>query len=139
VSDYPRTWMWAEDGPVAEGNYVRADEGHTRDGTRVGILVLEIADEERALWTFEAAFRSKLADELRRRGERDFEAGERIRVERGEEKRRSEQGFDYWPFSVEFGNARPRDAAAIFGDNARPEPEPEPSLGTSRQDDDIPF
>jgi len=80
------------------------------------ILVLEIDGESRSVWVNTTALRSKLADELRRRGERNFVVGEPIIVTRGAEKKVSSSDRQYWPFVVRFPDARQSDAADLLGD-----------------------
>jgi hypothetical protein len=119
---YPRAWRWDEDGLVVEGRYVRLDEGITDYGP-VPIVVLDVEGEQRSLWLSATALRSRFADELRRRGDSDFERGERIRIERAREKKVSSTGRSYWPFAVAFLDSVPRTAAEILAVQDPPEGE----------------
>jgi hypothetical protein len=133
VKDRPRGWRWGEDGLVVEGAYVRTDEAPSVFG-HVPILVLEVGGEERAIWVVHAALRSRLAEELRRRGTSDFEPGERIRVERGADRRVSSSGRSYWPFVVSFPDHPRRSAAEILG--AAP---PRAARPSPPEEDEVPF
>lgn len=140
-SGYPRSWIWSEDGLVADGTFVKVDQAPTAYGP-CGILVLRIADEDRSVWANTTALRGKISDELTRRGARNFTVGERIIVERAAEKKTSASGNAYWPFQVSFPDGPETDAAAIFG--ASPQPATPPAAdqdfpASPVADDNIPF
>lgn len=111
----PKTWTWSSDGSPLDGAYVRITEGMTPEYGPKPILVLQVGNEERSLRIFETALREKLASELERRGEAEFEPGERIVVSRGEEKAVSEAGRVYWPVTAVFPDALHGTAASILG------------------------
>jgi hypothetical protein len=131
-SDFPRTWLFDEDGLRIAGSYVRMDEGPSEYG-RKAICVLNVDGADRSLWLAQEALVSKFSDELERRKEPDFTLGEQIVVERGAEKKESANGRKYWPFRVSFPDAPRRSAREILG--ARTEDEPDKST----TDEDIPF
>jgi hypothetical protein len=129
--DYPKSWRWDEDGLVVDGTYVGTSSAPGEYGD-IPILTLKVAGEDRAVWVTQIAIRSKLADELNRRKVRNFESGERIVIKRADEKKKSASGRSYWPFSCEFPDASPRDAAALLGVDAVP-------VRSASSEDDIPF
>jgi hypothetical protein len=103
---------WNEDGLTVSGGYVRLDEGPSVYGL-TPIVVLDVNGTERGIWLAQTALRQQFADELARRGERDFLPGERITIERGAEKMKGTR-YSYSPFSVIFADAPRRDAASIL-------------------------
>jgi hypothetical protein len=121
VSDYPRTWRFEHDGEL-DGRFREIREVTTADGPRA-LVELELVDgsEVVTLWLAAEALRRRFADELRlrvRSGASDFDPGERIRIRRGDAKRTSASGRDYWPFEVTFENAARRTAAdVLLGDD----------------------
>jgi hypothetical protein len=132
---FPQAWKFDEDGLRIEGTYLRLDEGPTEYGRRA-IVVLDVEGVERALWLSAEVLRRRFADELERRQEQDFTVGELVVVERGEEKRESEAGRGYWPFTVQFPDAPQRTAASLLGADVTHE---QGEKGGVRDDDDIPF
>lgn len=81
---------------------------------RCPIIVLDVEGERRSVWLTQTALRSKFAEELERRGAADFTPGEPVSIERATEMKESGTGKRYWPFSVAFGNAPTKTAAAIL-------------------------
>jgi hypothetical protein len=51
------------------------------------IVVPDVGGTERGIWLAQTTLRQEFAEELTRRGERDFIPGERITIERGAERR----------------------------------------------------
>lgn len=123
---FPAYWDWEAEG-LADGIFRRMESGPTSFGTRA-ILILEIDGKERSIWVTTQSLRSKLADELQRRGTRDFTPGERIEIRRGAEKKVSAADRAYWPFVAIFHDAPTSDAAALLGldgdDPAEPDAPP---------------
>jgi hypothetical protein len=125
------------------GTFVRFDEGPTRDyGMRV-ILVLDVDGRERSVWLAQTALFNKVRDELNRRTSKALDLGERVVVQR-HEKTTSENGREYWPFTVSFPDRPEKSTTDLFGlvdeglvryEKTEPE-EPEKKAGP---DDDIPF
>jgi hypothetical protein len=134
---FPATWRWDEHGRTVHGVYVRMDEAATDYG-RKPIIVLDVDGEERSVWLFDTALVSKFQDQLGTRPTRDFTVGERIRIERGEEKVESAGGRRYWPYRVKFPDAPKRSASDILGVDAPSTIEIEPDSDASG-DDEIPF
>jgi len=133
---FPATWRWDEHGRTLHGLYVRMDEAVTDYGRRP-ILILDVDGEERSVWLFDTALVSKFHDQLATRPTGDFTAGERIVIERGEEKVESAGGRRYWPYKVRFPDAPKRSASDILGVDKPSTVELEPDDAPS--DDDIPF
>ena len=65
-SDFPRNWLFDEDGLEVEGRYVEITEGTTANGP-CPIVVLNVDGERRSIWLFHAAVRNRFADEVARR------------------------------------------------------------------------
>lgn len=136
-SDFPRNWDFSAE-PELVGHYCEIREVAFPDGSRQ-LVELELDSGERVtLWLSAAALRRNFVDELKaraRNGASDFEVGERIKIVRGASKRTSANGFDYWPFTIEFQHAAKRSAAdLLLGDESQ--------AGDASQlspDDDLPF
>jgi hypothetical protein len=133
---FPATWRWDEHGRTVQGAYVRMDEAATDYGRRA-IIVLNVNGEERSVWLFDTALVSKFQDQLATRPTGDFTAGERILIERGEEKVESSGGRRYWPYRVRFPDAPKRSASDILGVDKANTVELEPD--DAQSDDEIPF
>ena len=127
MPEFPRSWRWEFDGLEVAGGYVRLSEAPSAYGP-VPVVTLKVDGEERGVWLSQTALRRKFADELGRRKSRDFELGERIRIERGAEKARGAK-FSYWPFDVSFEDAPQADALSILAVDA----------SASAADEEIPF
>jgi len=113
TTQYPRTWIFDEHGEVLEGGYVEINEGPAKHD-HVPIVVLELDDGERVgVWLFPKVLRGAFTEEARRRPSGDFEPGERIRIERLEE-RVSAIDRRYRDFEVEFEHAAGRRSAAAI-------------------------
>jgi hypothetical protein len=100
--------MWDQDGDEVTGGYRGFTQGHTRDGTAVPIVQLELANSETvSVWMFNEALRARFADEVRSRPDKDLDPGERVTIRRGD-KRQSTSNPDrqYRAFEVTFGNSR---------------------------------
>jgi hypothetical protein len=134
-SAYPRDWDWKTEGNVAAGAYVKTTAGATVHG-QAAIMTLSIGGEDRAIWVFWAALKSKLAQELARRGATDFRPGERIVITRfSMRKSKLNPTQTTVPFTVEFPDEPAATAAGILG---VPPSEP-PAEAELPADDSIPF
>jgi hypothetical protein len=138
-TEFPKNWLFAEDGLELVGRYVASEEGPTANGP-CPILILEIDDEHRSVWCFHTALRRRIAAELARRPSGDFKKGERIVIRQGETKE-SEGGRKYVSYFVRFPDAPKRVAKDIFTKDHIDEPPAdydEPTAGDPDRDD-IPF
>lgn len=108
-------------GETVEGEFVRLEQGRMKTGESRIIAILNIDGRERGLWLHEKALRGQFA-ELRP------EPGERVRVSKGAEKKRSENGFDYWPIRTV---APDREPVTVGWDD--------PMFTSDADDDDIGF
>jgi hypothetical protein len=138
---YPRAWRFDEGGAEIAGSYVRIDRAHTSSGA-CSVLVLDVDGEERGIFLFHEALRSRLAQELQRRGASDFERGEPIVVEQLGW-RESAAGRRYRSYRVEF-RAAPLPSAAdlLSAPVASFEERPAVERGTTAaatDEDEIPF
>lgn len=134
---YPRSWDWQAEGSTVDGTYIKLTTGTTAHGP-APILGLLIDGEERSLWILWAGLKSKLAQELKRRGTSEFNKGERIVITRfpmRESKVNPSQTTV--PFVVEFRDEPAASAASILGVGpSEPAAATEPEL---LSDDSIPF
>ena len=136
TSDYPRAWLWDEDGDAVAGRFCELGEAPTANGT-TPVLTLEVAGERRSVFVFHQTLASKLREELERRGARDFEPGERIEITRGGWKD-SANGRRYRLYTVRFPDRANRSAREILGAVAASDEEQARLPGVS-PDDDVPF
>lgn len=111
AEDFPRNWRFDEDGAEVRGKFVRFDTGPTQEYGEVPIVVLNVDGEERSVWCFHTALKSKFQKEVNRR---DIEVGEQINIKQAGEKK-SGSNRTYMNYFVAFPEAPPIDAKAIFG------------------------
>ena len=72
-AEYPKSWLWAEDGNLVSGRFLRFDEGTTREyGSKV-IAVLDVGGEERGVWLTTNVLFNRFKDELERRSSKRIE------------------------------------------------------------------
>jgi hypothetical protein len=109
--DFPRNWRFDEDGAEVRGSFVKFDVGQTQEYGECPILVLNVDGEERSVWLFHTALRSKFQKEVNRR---DIEVGEQINIKQAGQKK-SGNNRTYQNYMVAFVDAPPLDAKAIFG------------------------
>jgi hypothetical protein len=125
-SDFPRNWLFDEDGLEVEGRYVEITEGTTANGP-CPIVVLNVGGERRSVWLFHTAARNRFADEIARRKDGDLTQGELVSIRRGETKE-SAGGRSYVSYTVRFPEAPKRSPKEILSEPDEPE-----------EDDSIPF
>jgi hypothetical protein len=107
MTEYPMSWMWDEDGDEVSGRHTHFSQGHTKDGTAVPIVVLQVDGEPRAVWLFHEALREQFLAEIKARPSGDLEPGERVTIKRGEKKRsQSNPDRSYRSFQVMFEHKR---------------------------------
>jgi hypothetical protein len=112
---YPAAWIFDEDGPTVAGAFVKFAEGRTREYGKKVICVLDVGGVERSVWLSQMALFSKFKDELESRPSKTLEPGERVVVQRGDEKVKGKNDRSYWPFVVVFPDAPERSTADMFG------------------------
>jgi hypothetical protein len=134
---YPPYWDWDEDGPLLSASFVKFDQGHTKLFGPKPICVVEVDGEERSVWLTQTVLYRRFRDELMSRKDRTLAVGERISIDR-HEKKRPEDGQEYWPFTTVFHDAPELSTDSLFELDSPVEtkkaPEPEPE-----DDDAIPF
>jgi hypothetical protein len=139
--EFPRSWIWHEDGSRFDARIDRITTGTSAFGTRP-ILEGKLTEtgERIGLWLNEDAVRGRIADEIKKRPKRRLESGERVVITRGDEKRPSKTNPDrlVWPFSVRFPEAPELDQLAALGEVDDADKEPEEPAG-DEPDGDIPF
>jgi hypothetical protein len=151
-SDYPRYWDWQEDGRRIEGRFVEFGEGVSRDEWRMfALLEIDNVDgeprepEPRTIWFHHEALSSRFFERIRRLG--PIEPGERVVIERAEQKVLSGNGYEYFPYRVEFLDAPGLSQEALVArympaskGESREEPGKAEADGDGDPgDDDIPF
>jgi hypothetical protein len=105
--EYPRSHMWQEDGDLVSGSYVRFSQGHTRDGTAVPVIVLDVDGEPRSVWLFHDALRQQFVTEIKTRPSGNLDPGELVTIRRGEKKQSaSNPDRSYRVFDVDFEHKR---------------------------------
>jgi hypothetical protein len=112
-SEYPRAWIWDEDGDELEGVYVGAGSGYTANGQRP-FVTLDIGGELRTLWLLHDVLRNSFAREVHRRSDRDLHEGERVHVWR-RERRESANGRSYVDYKLEFPDRPKPSLVELFG------------------------
>lgn len=94
----PRAWVWEDDGLTCVGRVVGGFVGKTKFGDRK-VMTLQVDGELRSVWLSTAA----LEDQVVRL---DPQVGDVIGIKRGDEKKTSAGGNDYWPFiATKYGAA----------------------------------
>jgi hypothetical protein len=145
-----RDWNFDRDGQLI-GQYVETRPVTIRNGPAAGkqkiVFDFHVGDE--TISVFETSvIKSKLRDELNKRGAGDFEPDETITITPTGTKTGA-SGYDYRDFDVDFEHKAPKrstaDLLAVADGDADPGPEedpndpgPEPDLAADH-DDDIPF
>jgi hypothetical protein len=142
--DYPKSWIWDEDGDLVEGTFVKFDQGQTKQYGAKVIMVTSVAGVERSVWLTQTVLFNQVRDELGKRPSKTLEPGERVVIRRLG-KKESEAGTSYWNFRTLFPDRPELDAADLFG----LEPEEglvrygegnvDPDGDVKRDDGDIPF
>jgi hypothetical protein len=133
----PRFWRWDVDGNRVDGTFVRAGEGFTKQGTRSPFVTLMVDDREVDVWVHHKALKSKIRQRIEEHGQ--IEDGERMIMERKPDKTTSADGYDYYPYTVEFPDLPQKDQADLFGAEKAEPKEAGGVAGDSVVDDDIPF
>jgi hypothetical protein len=113
-SDFPRNWLFEEDGLEVEGRYVELTEGTTANGP-CPIVVLNVDGEHRSVWLFHTAVRRRFADEVARRMDGDLTQGELVVIHRGETKESA--GGRSYSYTVRFPEAPKRSPKEILAEH----------------------
>jgi hypothetical protein len=137
--EYPQSWLWAEDGNLVSGRFLRFEEGQTREYGSKPIVVLDVNGEERGVWLTTSVLFSRFRDELDRRASKRLEVGERIVIERSAEHVESENGRKYWPFKIMFPDRPTKSESELFDLDRGLVKNEEPVPGDVGTDRDIPF
>jgi hypothetical protein len=142
---YPRSWIWDDDGDIAAGTYVKADRAPTRDYGPKTVVVLEIEGVERSIWLLNDALFNKFRQEIAARPGRQLTPGERVIVQRLEEKISQSSGRKYRDFRAYFPDKPPPTIEDLWGADigeTKPEPKSEMEVEAAAgnaSDDSIPF
>jgi hypothetical protein len=141
-----RDWNWDRDG-VLDGHYVETRQLPVKKGPNAGKLKLvfdfHVGPDDELVTVWETTvIRSKLREELQRRGKPDFDLGERFTITPTGTKGAN----NYLDFEIAFEHAAPKKTTAeLLGAEAEPAAgSPPPSSGDEfpanpEADDDIPF
>jgi hypothetical protein len=135
-------WDFDQDGDEAAGTFIRAGQGHTRLGNKKPFLELEIAGRPRSVWLHHKAAISKIQERIKEHG--PIEPGERLVIRRSREKKVSFDGYEYYPYQVDFPDLPQPDQYDLFGvgrqgDELKAEDKPDGESRGGDFDDDIPF
>ncbi|HEY8776311.1 MAG TPA: hypothetical protein VIM33_07510 [Gaiellaceae bacterium] len=136
MPDFPRNWIFDEDGDAVAGAFVRLEEGQTKDYGPRPIVILNIAGEERSVWLFDTVIRNQFADEVRTR---QLAAGERITVKRLGKVKSETTGREYRSYATTFHDRPQKSQAEILGAPVAPEPIAAAASAQGNTDDSIPF
>lgn len=137
-SQYPRAWIFDEDGAEVEGTYLGLGEGPTRGYGDRPFLTLDVDGEPRTVWLLWEALLNQVFDELERRPGNEFVEGETIIV-KSLGKRTSGSGREYESFKAHSPDA-PKPSGAGLLKRYRPGTEPaEEEEKTAEPADEIPF
>ena len=112
--EYPKSWIFDEDGDLVEGTFVKFDRASTRDYGAKVILVLDVAGVERSIWLTQTVLFGQVRDELQKRPAKTLEPGERVVVKRLG-KKDGANGRSYWNFRVLFPDAPVPSTSEMFG------------------------
>jgi hypothetical protein len=105
AGEFPRAWVFDDDGPLVRGRFVKFDRGQTRDFGPKVIAVLEVEGAQRSIWLTTAVLYGKFRDELQQRPGHRLEPGERITIKRLEKVESADAIGPYWKFGVVFHDA----------------------------------
>jgi hypothetical protein len=145
--EYPRSWIWEEDGDSVAGTFVRFSQGMTRDYGPKAILVLLVDGVERSLWLTQTVLFGRVRDEVASRPSKNLDQGERV-VLRRLKKTQGEGGRQgYWKFRTLFPD-RPEPSVSeildledesIAQQSGEVDENGDAKPAKPSQDDDIPF
>jgi hypothetical protein len=140
---YPRSWLWDEDGDVCAGRFVRFDRGPTKGYGKKTIAVLEVTGEDRSVWLYQTALYGGFRDELVDRPVHELVPGERVVIQRGEMKETEDGSREYRDFTVLFPDRPQPSTEQLFPDLDSPRrvegPEKTEGGESDGKDDDVPF
>jgi hypothetical protein len=140
-TDYPKAWIFDEDGDEVEGGYLGLGEGPTRGYGYAPFITLEVESEPRTVWMLWEALRNQILRELERRPGNEFEPGETIQIKRLG-KKVSGNNRSYEDFKAFFPDApKPtgRDMLAKYGREVEQQDEEKQAPSETDSDGDIPF
>lgn len=93
AKDFPKAWIWDEDGEMLKGIFLRLERGMTRDYGPAYIAIVKTEDgSERSLFLFHTALKTQFVN-------LKPPTGSMIVVKRGK-KRESRSGMKYYDFRV---------------------------------------
>jgi hypothetical protein len=141
-AEFPKAWLWDEDGETVSGTFVGFTQGQTRNFGRKVIVLLEIEGERRSIWLNNTVLLGKFRDELQDRPEQRLSQGERITITRLGKVDSAEAMGPYWKFVVLFHDRPEPSVEELFNLGGEPEPRaPVPDSGAepAGADDDVPF
>jgi hypothetical protein len=134
VDEYPRAWLWDEDGDRFEGRFVGMTTGHAPMSGETPILQAKLAEtgEEVSVWLYGVALRGAFLREVKRRTSKRLEEGELIVIARGEKRpSKTDPSRTVQPFTVKFPEAPEQSMLDMLeGDEAD---------AADEEDDGIPF
>jgi hypothetical protein len=141
-AEFPRAWLWDEDGETVSGTFVGFTQGQTRNFGRKVIALLDVDGERRSLWLNSTVLLGKFRDELQGRPDQRLGQGERITVSRLGKVASAEAMGPYWKFAVLFHDRPEPSVEELFDLGGEPEPRasaPDSGDEAVGADDDISF
>jgi len=133
-SEYPRAWLWDEDGDRFEGRFLGLATGHAPMSGETPILQAKLeTGEEVSVWLYGVALRGAFLREVKRRPAKRLDEGELIVIGRGQKRpSKTDPSRTVQPFTVKFPEAPPESMLEILerGDE---------TVDDGADDDGVPF
>jgi hypothetical protein len=140
-TQYPKAWIFDQDGDEVEGSYVALGEGPTRGYGYRPFITLSVDGTERTVWLLWEALANQIMGELERRPGNEFVPGETIVVKSLGKKTSESSGRKYEDFRAYFPDApKPSGADLLHKYRGPSGPEVEERAAEPAEpDNDLPF
>ncbi len=145
TSEFPQAWLWDADGDIIEASFVRFDVGPTKLYGKKPIVVVNVGDEERAVWLTTTVLFESFKEELEQRENHTLEPGEKLTIRWLGKAEPKTGGPAYHRHKVVFHNSPGSSAEALFGFGTQTkrlgesEEDAEPAAIPDAVDDGIPY
>src|SRR5262245_16223515 len=96
-NDFPEFWEWEKDGSDVDGTYVAFTSIPTKMYGEKPAVILHVGKADRTIPLWETALSNRFRDEVKRRPDKELAAGERVIIHRSAEKKKSADGYGYYP------------------------------------------
>jgi len=139
-TQYPRAWIFDQDGDEVEGTYVALGEGPTRGYGPRPFVTLSVDGEERTVWLLWEALLNQVLGELERRPGNELEPGERVIIKSLGKRTSESSGRAYEDFRAYFPDApKPTGANLLQRYRGTATEEQKPAETLEPSDGDLPF